>query len=235
MAKKSPAKPRKTKKKAAKKAPTRKLEYTAAGNRILRAVAGRTGKTRRLFADALKAQDVRPVELAPAFKLLHDENPTRAGRLAEAYAVTLDDQLQHREFFQGVARLDQPQRVAAVRAYQNAGQAKGVVQAISLLPRAQGRTIMRDFIYKDADEVDQSSLRDVLHWLRDAGRTMREIDHAGGALDPELDGAIVDIFEDIGDAISDAVTAVVDAVVDAVEALAPWKPATNWSRRWSRV
>ena len=64
------------------------------------------------------------------------------------------------------------QRRTLIEGYRHAGQARGVVHAIGQLPRAQGRTLMRDLVLKEDKSVDRHALRDVLYWLRDAGAEM---------------------------------------------------------------
>src|SRR6188768_1849367 len=139
----------------------RRFEHATTTNRILLAIARRR-PSRRNYAEALKSVDVRPVELAPAFQTLRQEEPESAGKLVEAYAVSLPQHKQHREFFQNVVNMERPDRLAAVAAYKHAGQGKGVVQAIALLPRAHSRTLMRDFLYGEREEVDREAMHSVL-------------------------------------------------------------------------
>ena len=85
------------------------------------------------------------------------------------------------------------------------------MQAISLLPRTQGRAVMESLVLKEDGKVDKRAAKEVGGWLRDAGAVMRA--HAMGLPSPDVDDAVVEFFEDVGDAISDAVNAVVDALI----------------------
>src|SRR6478735_947327 len=143
------------------------------------------------------------VEAAPAFVEAFDRSPNRAVALARGYAATLETTEDHRQLFQAVAGMDDTHRRALIQGYRQEGQGRGVVQAISLLPRAQGRAVMESLVLKTDGKVDKRAAEEVGAWLRDAGAVMRA--HAMGLPSPDVDDAVVDFFEDVGDAISYAV------------------------------
>ena len=117
----------------------------------------------------MRAVDYTPVELAPAFHDAYGRSRHRAVALARAYATTLPNVDEHRQLFQRAAYMKPDERLALIEGYRKAGQGRGVVHAVSQLPRAHGRLIMRDFAVKP-DGTDRSSrARDVVLWLRDAG------------------------------------------------------------------
>ena len=165
----------------------------------------------------LRAADYKVVEAAPALSTAYATNRNRAVALAHTYATTLKTTDEHRQLFQTVATYDEDTRKTLVEGYRKAGQTRGVVHAIGLLPRAQGQTFMRDLLVKDDGTVDRRSAREVGVWLRDAGAAMRVA--AVGHQDDVHDDALVEFIEDVGDALSDAVTAVVDAVTAIADAI----------------
>ncbi|MBK9369678.1 MAG: hypothetical protein IPN01_25835 [Deltaproteobacteria bacterium] len=177
------------------------------------------------LAAALQETPFRPVELGFAFREALAEGTATAKRLSGAYAVTLKRPEEHRAFFQSVMAIGDTERRVAVKGYREAGQGRGVVHAVSQLPRGQGRLLMRDLVLKEDGQKDPEGMQDALHWLRDAGaeiRRMHEAERERGRSVPseDTDAAVVDFFEDVADALSDAVSAVVDAVVDAVGSIA---------------
>ena len=187
-------------------------------NRIIKAIERVSFNNSKEMSDAIKNSKYRDVELAPAFQMIYRTDRKKAIKLAEAYAVSLPSITNQRELFLSAALMEKNERLALIRGYRNSGMGKGVVHAISQLPRMQARQIMKDFIIRDDKTKDEESLRDVLLWLRDAGRKMNQL-RGNSAPDEEMDSAVVEFFEDVGDAISDAVTAVVDAVVETVESI----------------
>ena len=64
---------------------------------------------------------------------------------------------------------------------------------------------------KEDGTDDKGAMRDVLYWLRDAGKMIQESGATPPADGPN-DEAVVDLIEDIADAIVDAINAVVDAI-----------------------
>src|SRR5688500_13749682 len=70
------------------------------------------------------------VELAPAFQEICHRNRSMGVRLAEAYAESISDPLQHRELFQQAAAMTSVERKILISGYKRAGQARGVVHAI---------------------------------------------------------------------------------------------------------
>ena len=91
----------------------------------------------------------------------------------KGYAMTIHKEGEHREFFQGVAQMKKKERLAVIQGYRNAGQSRGIVHAVSQLPRLQGRTLMKDFVIKENKEKDQKAIKEVLYWLRDAGEMIQ--------------------------------------------------------------
>jgi phage-related protein len=192
-------------------------------NRLSRALETNNFRSKTALQEIVKNTDFQAVELAPAFRSAFQRSEKYGERLAEVYAQTIPNLEQHRELFQQVAQLDTPERAALIKGYRKAGQSRGIVHAISQLPRAYGRTIMRDFVIKEDGSTDKNAVQDVLFWLRDAGAEMRKMEQnprrARRPQDEEMDDAVVEFFEDVVDAIGDAVTAVVDAIGDTLESL----------------
>ena len=175
----------------------------------------------------LRAVDYTPVELAPAFDDAYARSRHRAVALARAYATTLPNADEHRQLFQRAAYMKQDERLALIEGYRKAGQGRAVVHAVSQLPRAHGRLIMRDLALKPDGTTDSAAARDVFIWLRDAGAQIRAMQ--AGLPPHEHDDAVVEFFEDVADAVSDAVNAVVDAIgaagnafVDAIKDIVNW-------------
>ncbi|MCU7830808.1 MAG: hypothetical protein KZQ85_17250 [Candidatus Thiodiazotropha sp. (ex Myrtea sp. 'scaly one' KF741663)] len=189
-------------------------------NKISRALADISLDNRVNVVKKLKQINFNAVDLTPALRETYKNKPENAVKLAEAYAVTLQDPKQHREVFQQAALLPKEERMVLIQGYRNAGEGRGIVHAISQLPRQHGRLIMRDFVLKKNGKKDKEALHDVMIWLRDSGHEIRKMEAANQPINPDTDSAVVEFFEDVVDAISDAVTAVVDAIVDAVESLA---------------
>jgi hypothetical protein len=133
----------------------------------------------------------------------------------------LKEPLQHREFFQHVALMSKKERLTVIKGYAKANQTRGIVHAISQLPRQQGQTLMRDLIIKEDGKKDRHALEEVLFWLRDAGAQLRAMEKSRRRRrNDDTDEAVVDVFEDVADALSDAVTSVADAVAGAVGSIA---------------
>src|SRR5688572_16393096 len=105
-------------------------------NRITEAIVHLPTQRRKAMIDQLKHMDLRSVDLAPAFSAAFAQSPQRGTRLREVYAITLSDPLQHRALFQNVALMPEAQRQALIQGYRKASQGRGVVHAISQLPRA---------------------------------------------------------------------------------------------------
>jgi uncharacterized protein YicC (UPF0701 family) len=136
--------------------------------------------------------------------------------------------------FQGALAMSSSERHALIHGYRKAGQARGVVHAISQLPRAHGRTLMRDLVIKSKDKsIDRDALHQVLCWLRDAGAEVTRLQKSGGEPRPareDMDEDVVDFFEDIADDIANAISSVVDAVVNTVKTLgAALSELVNWA------
>ena len=200
----------------------------AGRNRITERVSNVPIRDLAGFQKGLRELDYTTVELAPAFTDAYARSRHRAVALARAFATTLPGADEHRQLFQRAAYMKPDERLALIEGYRKAGQGRGVVHAISQLPRAHGRLIMRDFAIRPDGKGDPAALREVMYWLRDAGAQMRGL-QAGVPPDPDTDDAVVDFFEDVADAISDAVNAVVDAIgaagsafVDAIKDVVNW-------------
>lgn len=189
-------------------------------NRIIKALSKASFRSKKQLAQAVRTSGCKPVELAPALHMLFMEDEKKAVKMAEAYATSLNNIKEHREVFSSVALMDKPMRMTLIKGYRNAGAGRGVVEAISQLPRGQARTIMQDFVIKEDKTKDKEAIQDVMYWLRDAGASIRK--QAGrNTSDPAnpTDSAVVEFFEDVGEAIVDAVTSVVDAIGDTLESL----------------
>ncbi len=104
-------------------------------NRITVATARIPIKDLSALRTKLKYTPFAAVEAAPAFATAYDASPNRAIALARGYAATLETHEDHRQLFQSVAAMDEGHRRALVTGYRQEGQGRGVVQAISLLPR----------------------------------------------------------------------------------------------------
>ncbi|MCC7506629.1 MAG: hypothetical protein IT259_15095, partial [Saprospiraceae bacterium] len=121
-------------------------------NRLLSALEGVSFRNKSALKTIVRHTPHQPVELAPTFHAIYGRNPEQAARLAETFATTLDTSSQHRELFQQASQLPVAERRALIQGYRKAGQARGVVHAISQLPRGQGRILMRDFLIKKEDK-----------------------------------------------------------------------------------
>ena len=191
-------------------------------NRLATALDRLSFSNKRAVLSTVKAGAQRTMELGPAYRHTFSRDRAAAGVLAEAYARTLADPLQQRAVFQPAVQMSAPERRTLVDGYRKAGQARGVVHAISQLPRAHGRLLMKDLLVKPrSKDIDHSALRDVLYWLRDAGAEVTRLQKAGATRQPrdEMDEAVIDFFEDVADEIANAITSVVDAVIDTVKSL----------------
>src|SRR5687767_6612711 len=142
-------------------------------NRIAEVAVATPLKNRFELESRLRQLDYKPVELAAALQETHSSSPTKALNLARAYAKNLEIADQ-RELFQRTARLDEAERRTLIKGYRLEGQGRGVVHAVSQLPRAHARVIMRDFVLKEDGTEDKAAMRDVLYWLRDTGKLIQE-------------------------------------------------------------
>ena len=107
-------------------------------NRITAATSDIPIKDLTALRKQLTKTEFSAVEAAPAFVEAFDRSPNRAVALARGYAATLKTTEDHRQLFQVVAGLDDTHRRALIKGYREEGQGRGVVQAISLLPRSPG-------------------------------------------------------------------------------------------------
>ncbi len=108
----------------------------------------------------LKQTEFSAVEAAPAFTSAFDRSPNRAVALARGYAATLETTEDHRQLFQAVAGMDDTHRRALIQGYRQEGQGRGVVQAISLLPRAQGAAVMESLVLKTDGAIDKRAAKE---------------------------------------------------------------------------
>src|SRR5262245_31376951 len=116
-------------------------------NRIAEAAIATPLKNRFELESQLRQIEYRPIELAGALKDTFATSPAKAVNLGRAYAknLNLDEQ---RELFQRTARFEEAERRTLIKAYRLEGQGRGVVHAISQLPRAHARVLMRDLVTK---------------------------------------------------------------------------------------
>lgn len=195
-------------------------------NRIAEVAVATPLRNRFELESRLRQLDYKPAELAGALKDTFAVSPAKAVSLGRAYAKNLDLKDQ-RELFQRAARFDEGERRTLIKAYRLEDQGRGVVHAISQLPRAQARIIMHDLVVKEDGSDDKAAMRDVLFWLRDVGE---QIETARPPVDGPNDEAVIDIIEDIADAVVDAVNAVVDAIAQVGEAFVnALKDIVNWT------
>ena len=127
-------------------------------NRIIAALANAPYGNKTALVKKLKNSKFSRVELAPAFLNVFNENKENAQKLASVYATTLSTTIEHRELFQRVAAMDEEKQRVLIRGYRDAGQARGVVHAISQLPRKQASTMMRSFLIKEDGKKDKEAL-----------------------------------------------------------------------------
>ena len=125
-------------------------------NRITAATSDIPIKDLPALRKQLKKTEFSAVEAAPAFVEAFDRSPNRAVALARGYAATLKTTEDHRQLFQAVAGMDDTHRRALIKGYREEGQGRGVVQAISLLPRTQGRALMESLVLKDGRQGRQA-------------------------------------------------------------------------------
>ena len=130
-------------------------------NRIIAATSDIPIKDLSALRKQLKRTEFSAVEAAPAFLDAYHRSPNRAVALARGYAATLKTNEDHRQLFQVVAGLDDTHRRALIKGYREEGQSRGVVQAISLLPRAQGRAVMESLVLKSDGNVDKRAATEV--------------------------------------------------------------------------
>ena len=181
-------------------------------------VMGALGKITELDQEALnlRISEVQPAlaEVAPTFNRVYGSSKRQGLRLAQAYATSLSEIRQHRELFQAVALRPEEQRRTLLAGYRKAGQERWVVHALSELPAAQSRVMMRDFVLKEDGKKDKAAIKSVLEWLADMGSQIKT-----RPINDDTDSAVVEWIEDAVDAIGEAVQSVVDAIVDAVESI----------------
>lgn len=218
------------KKSNSRKKSLKKTKYVTGKNNMLDAVSKASFRSKSSINEAVKNCDYNAVELAPAVKMMFKESENKAIKLSESYAKNIGDQKHQREFFQGVAQMEKKERRAVIKGYRRADQSRGVVHAMSQLPRQQCRTLMRDFVLDESGKKDNEGLKDVMFWLRDAGAQIRNIEGGNPVFpDGDTDEAVIEFFEDVADAIVDAVTTIVDELTDLFEDLVEaFVDVVNW-------
>ena len=145
-------------------------------NGLLQAVERVSLGNRPALNAVVRSAPHHAVDLAPTFRAVFAHNRSGAAKLASAYAESVADARHHRELFQQAAStMNTDERRTLIAGYRHAGQARGVVHAIGQLPRAQGRTLMRDLLVKDDKSVDKPAMREVLYYLRDAGAQIKRL------------------------------------------------------------
>src|SRR5687767_14498359 len=110
------------------------------------------------------------IETAPTFRAIYHSSKRQASRLAEAFATALPDIQHHRQLFQFISTRPKPERATLLEGYRRVGQDRWIVTAISQLPAAQGRTLMRDFVLKDGRKKDRKALREVWLFVAEIGK-----------------------------------------------------------------
>ena len=86
----------------------------------------------------LRKTPYHAVDLAPTFRRAYARQRMPASRLAEAYARSIADPMQHRELFQQAATMPSTERRALIAGYRRAGEARGVVHAMGNCPVPRG-------------------------------------------------------------------------------------------------
>jgi hypothetical protein len=188
-------------------------------NRLSRRLAAVSMHNAKAVDAIVQKTPATGVELVSTFRSEYASAPAQARMLAESYARSIKNPLDHRELFQEAAGMKSDERRALVAGYRRAGQARGVVHAVGQLPRAQGRVLMKDLVLHPDGKIDHSGLQHVLYWLRDAGAEIKRMEHGKPKAAPDTDSAVVDFFEDVADDIANAINSVVDAVVNATKTL----------------
>ena len=172
-------------------------KMTPGSNRLIKSLEKTSFRNKKNIQAALRKGNFKPVELAPAFSHVYKKSHGDAVKLAESYAINLPDHQQHRELFQGAVHLKQEERKALISGYRKAGQARGIVHAISQLPRGYGRVLMKDFV-GEKKNIDKSAVDEVLFWLRDAGFELQRLKAQGKNPDSpqheDMDDAVVEFF-----------------------------------------
>src|SRR5690606_459367 len=106
-----------------------------------------------------------------AYVTLRNQDQASARNFALAYADLVETPDQSLTFFDTVSRAPESDRREVVRALRDGGRGIGVVKGASLLPQAQSRAVMRDFLLEDDGQTVDSAAADALgRWLADAGR-----------------------------------------------------------------
>jgi len=108
----------------------------------------------------LRAMHVQPEEFAPAFAQLSASDRVRAQAFAVAFTSSLDSSDKLNRFFDVVAHASDADRRTIIDANKSAGNGSMVVDAVGLLPAAQGRVLMRDFLMPDG-QADNATFRDL--------------------------------------------------------------------------
>ena len=95
-----------------------------------------------------------PSEVGPLYRAAYRASRTQGLRVATALAKSLPDIDHHRQLFQAVALRSEKERRTLIDGYRKAEQDRWVVHAIGELPTAQGRTLMKDFVFTENGKQD---------------------------------------------------------------------------------
>jgi len=93
-----------------------------ANNRLSLALAEAGLNNSEGMSRVLRGKGFRPTDLAATYRSTYARAPTRAVRLAQAYAVNIADASFHRELFQDAALMPTEQRRSLIEGYRRAGQ-----------------------------------------------------------------------------------------------------------------
>ena len=168
---------------------------------------------------------LRPIavqDFTSTFSEVRKQGVAKAATFSVAFAQSLQSNDQIGQFFEDVALVPQPDRVAILDAHKTAGLGEGVVHGIGLLPAAHGRAVMKDFLFHSG-QPDPQAMAAVANWLSLAGKSIRVHGIAIPSPVAPHDGFFDDVWDaitDVAGGIADAVSSVVDAVVNAVGNLA---------------
>src|SRR5262245_46068817 len=158
----------------------------------------------------LRAMHAQPEEFAPTFTQLAAADRVRAQAFAVAFTSSLDTGDKINRFFDVVAHASDADRHSIIDANKAAGNGPIVVHAVGLLPAAQGRLLMRDFLMPN-NQTDEAAFRDLGRWMSRAGQILREKNVPIPDADTPHDGWFDDFVDWVGDAVGSLVGAVKSA------------------------
>ena len=145
-------------------------------NRIAEVAIATPLKNRFELESQLRQLEYRPVELAAALKDTHASARRRRsispGRTPRTSTSPINVSCSS-----APPGFDEAERRTLIKGYRLEGQGRGVVHAISQLPRAQARVIMRDFVLKHDGKDDKAAMRDVLLLAARHRQLIQELRH----------------------------------------------------------